>query len=95
MPRPPPSQPPNLSPTAPRPTYDRARDLPRLVPLWPWELADRSLEGQKRLVARLERALRDERRRGVAGHWTYDIVRHAEILAALKAERAALQPCTA
>lgn len=73
-----------------RPAYDRDRDLPRLVPLWPSEIADRSREGRLKLVARLERALRGERRRGLAGHWSYDLMRHAELLAAIKEERAAL-----
>lgn len=74
-----------------RPAYDRARDLPRLVPLWPSEITDQSCEGRLKLIARLERALRGERRRGVAGHWSYDLARHAELLAALKEERAALK----
>ena len=32
------------------------------------------------MLAKLRRALRAERRRGVAGHWTYDLARHVELL---------------
>lgn len=64
----------------------RARELARLLPLWPSEIADTSLDGRRRLVAKLERALKAERRRGRAGHWTYDLARHAALLAAWKRE---------
>lgn len=64
----------------------RNRELARLLPLWPSEIADTSLEGRRRLVAKLERALKAERRRGRAGHWTYDLARHAALLAAWKRE---------
>lgn len=70
--------------------YDRERDLPKLTPLWPAEIADRSVAGRARLLARLRRALRDERRRGLAGHWTYDLARHAQLAAAYRAETAEL-----
>ena len=69
--------------------YDRARDLPRLLPLWPSEVADRSPEAHHRLLQRLRQALREERRRGLAGDWTYDLVRHAGLYRAWKAEMAA------
>lgn len=68
--------------------YDRARDLARLVPLWPHEIADDTAAGRARLIRRLESALRAERRRGVSGHWSYDLARHAALLAAYRAERA-------
>lgn len=74
-----------LSPRAarsPLPLYDRARDLPRLVPLWPSEITDPSAATRARLVQRLRRALREERRRGMAGHWAYDLARHAALLRA-------------
>jgi hypothetical protein len=70
--------------------YDRATDLVRLLPLWPAELADASIAGRTRLVQLLERALRAERQRGIGGHWTYDLSRHADLMWALRAERAAL-----
>jgi hypothetical protein len=65
-------------------------DLRHLLPLWPRELADRSLEGRKKLIAALDRALRRERRNGQAGHPAYDLTRHASLNRMLKQERAAL-----
>lgn len=70
--------------------YDRARDLPGLVALWPAEMADGSLAGRLRLLARLRTALRRERQRGLAGHWAYDLARHARLLEAYRREAAAL-----
>lgn len=72
--------------------YRRSEDLPRLLPLWPHEVADRSPEAQHRLIQRLRRALREERRRGIGGHWTYDLARHAGLRRALQAEIASLPP---
>ncbi len=66
--------------------YDRHRDLPALLPLWPVELDDVSEFGRAEIIARLRNALRAERRRGLAGHWTYDLGRHANMLRALYAE---------
>jgi hypothetical protein len=77
---------------APPPAYDRRTALVRVLPLWPHEMADESLEGRRRLVARLHSALRAERRRGIAGHWSYDLARHVELLRVYRAELAAL-PC--
>ena len=71
--------------------YDRARDLPSLLALWPWELEEAGFDGQQRLVARLRRALRLERQRAIAGHWTYDLARHARLLAAYRSEVASLK----
>jgi hypothetical protein len=66
--------------------YVRARDLPRLLPLWPAELHTATLSEHARLLARLRRALRVERQRGLAGHWAYDLARHAQLLRAYRAE---------
>lgn len=74
---------------AKRRTYNRDRDLPRLVALWPQELADVTPAGRHRLLLMLRRALREERRRGIAGHWCYDLARHAGLLAAYRHEAAA------
>jgi hypothetical protein len=71
--------------------YDRGRDLPPLLALWPWELEDAGIDGQQRLVARIRRALRLERQRAIAGHWTYDLARHARLLAAYRSEVASLK----
>lgn len=68
--------------------YDRRVELPRILPLWPHELADESPEGRRNIVRKLRRALRAERRRGVAGHWTYDLARHAELLRIYRLELA-------
>ncbi len=69
--------------------YDRRADLPRVLPLWRHELDDESPQGRRRVVARLARALRTERRRGIAGHWTYDLARHVELLRLYRLEREA------
>lgn len=69
-------------------SYDRRIELPRILPLWPHELADESLEGRRNIVCKLRRALRAERRRGIAGHWTYDLSRHAELLRIYRLELA-------
>ena len=69
-------------------SYKRARDLPRLLPLWPHEVEIASIAEHARLLARMRRALRMERQRGIAGHWTYDLARHAQLLGAYRAETA-------
>ena len=76
-------------------TYDRARDLPGLLPLWPAEIADASMASQQRIVARLRSALRDERRRGLAGHWAYNLARHAALFRAYSHELACLEAAKA
>jgi hypothetical protein len=63
--------------------YDRRRDLAPLLALWPWEIQD---SAQVRIVTMIRKALRIERQRGVAGHWAYDVARHARLLRAYKAE---------
>lgn len=60
-------------------SQNRAAELGRLLPLWPREIADRSIEGRRRIVATIERALRAERKRGRAGHWAYDLARHVAL----------------
>jgi hypothetical protein len=61
-----------------------------VLPLWPHEIEDDSPAARKRIVAKLHSALRAERRRGVAGHWTYDLARHVELLRVYRGELAAL-----
>lgn len=70
--------------------WRRERHLPALMPCWPEEISDASPGGARRIVGKLERALRAERRRGRAGHWTYDLNRHISLAIALKAETARL-----
>jgi hypothetical protein len=67
--------------------YDRGRHLPRLIPVWPKEIADRSEAGRRAILLKLLKALRAERNRGRAGHWTYDLNRHIGLCQALIAER--------
>jgi hypothetical protein len=69
-----------------RSPYSRNNDLPKLIPLWPDELDDASLPARRRLVGLLARALRRERRSGLAGHWSYDLARHAALVKAYRAE---------
>jgi hypothetical protein len=40
--------------------YLRARDLPRLIALWPREIADQSSQGSLLILSKLRRALRAE-----------------------------------
>jgi len=70
--------------------YKRARDLPKLIALWPHELDDHSLEGRRRMLTKLRSALRAERRRALSGHWSYDLNRHLGLLSAYKGELAGL-----
>jgi hypothetical protein len=79
----------HLEPSAPARGYLRRRDLPRLLALWPEDLEAASEAEHELLLARLHRALRRERSRGTGGHWTYDLARHALLLAAYRAELAA------
>ncbi|HQF31004.1 MAG TPA: hypothetical protein PLJ34_06110, partial [Hyphomicrobiales bacterium] len=69
------------------PAYDRRAMLPRLLPLAPADLAEDWPALTRRLVARLARALRAERRRGRAGLAGYDIGRHLALARVLRAER--------
>ena len=73
---------------------DRTAELSRLVPLWPAELADISIAGRRRICALLGSALRRERQRGIAGHWTYDVSRHAALARLLRSETACLRGLT-
>lgn len=75
--------------------YERARDLPRLLALWPHDIEDWTEAGRLHLLARLRRALRAERRRARTGHWSYDLNRHLGLLSAYKGELANLAPAVA
>ncbi|WP_246329606.1 hypothetical protein [Chthonobacter rhizosphaerae] len=74
--------------------YDR-RTLTRLLPLGPDEIGGDGPLVTARICRLLARALRSERTRGRAGHWTYDLNRHVGLVQALKAERARLAVETA
>lgn len=66
--------------------YRRERALPALIGA-DAGLLDETSEGAARtVIARLEKALRAERNRARAGHWTYDLNRHIALRQALRAE---------
>lgn len=71
-------------------SYAREAVLPRLVPVGPSEIGDETPAGRLAVIRRLAKALRGERVRGLAGHWTYSLNRHIGLVQALVAERAAL-----
>ena len=75
----------------PRSVLSREARLAALVGLWPHEAGDGSPDARRRLRDRLERALRAERQRGLGGHWTYDLGRHAALLALWREEVAAMR----
>lgn len=66
--------------------YRRERQLPGLIAVNPSSLGDRSIAAAEIILARLRRALRAERRRAKAGHWTYDLNRHIALRQAYAAE---------
>ena len=66
--------------------YDRELHLPRLLPIAPADLADDSPAAAGAIRRRLARALRNERNRGRAGHWTYDLNRHIALAHAYAGE---------
>ena len=61
-----------------------------MLALWPHELEEESLSGRQTMLAKLRQALRAERRRGLSGHWTYDLARHVELLRVYREELAAV-----
>ena len=66
--------------------YDRERDLPALIRADPFSPMPDTAEAGKAVLARLERALRAERKRAHSGHWTYDLNRHIALRQAYLAE---------
>lgn len=77
---------PEPRPAPSRQIQTREAELMRLLPLWPHEVTDRSPAGRQKLLYVLRRALRAERNRGLAGHWAYDLSRHAQLLAIYREE---------
>jgi hypothetical protein len=69
---------------------DRHTTLAKVLALWPREIEDESLSGRQKILAKLRQALRAERRRGLSGHWTYDLARHVELLRVYREELAAV-----
>ncbi len=72
------------------PHYERSRHLRRLLPLAPEDFARKDVVTARRILLRLANAMREERRRGRMGHWTYDLNRHIALAQAYRAEREAL-----
>ncbi len=70
--------------------YVRTRDLPRLLGLWPEEIARLGEKDLEDIVARLAKATGAECRRGRSRHWGYDLNRHWALVHAHEAERAVL-----
>lgn len=54
-------------------------------------LDDRTLDGRRRLIIKLEGICEAERQRCVEGAWTYDLARHTSLFRALERERAELR----
>jgi hypothetical protein len=67
-------------------SYNRLRDLPRLLRLWPGDVIALGDADRAGLVERLRQMLRNERKQGLARHWSYDLSRHAALLRAYRAE---------
>ncbi len=67
------------------------KPLPWLMGAAPPELVDRSYYGRAALIAKLMHFLAAERRRGLTGHWTYEVARHRTLLAIYKREKEALR----
>jgi hypothetical protein len=74
--------------------YDRNRHLPRVLPANSEVFAEDTAAGRRKVLARIARALRAERNRGRAGHWTYDLNRHIALAQAYAAERRRLGETT-
>lgn len=72
------------------PFYDRERDLPRHLAIWPRELRDYSIPGTETIIARIQKVLRACYAAALRDHWSYSVNRHIALLAALKCERARL-----
>ena len=70
-------------------TYRRERDIPRLIGICEAELAD-DLMSRASLVAKLNRFLVTESKRGSEGHWAYCQTRHKGLIDAVKIEQEAL-----
>ncbi len=81
-------KPASLAPAEPGVPSDRASALRLLLP---GSRAGETLAERRHVVARLERALRCERRLGRAGHWAYDLSRHVALTQWLRHEREALR----
>lgn len=71
-------------------TYDRNRDLPKLMAILDPRELDDTIEARRKLLKAIKMALRIERRLGLQGHFSYDLPRHRALLKASKHEEAYL-----
>lgn len=73
--------------------YDRERDLPRLMAVWPRELKDYSIPGTETIIAHTQKVLRACYASALRPEtkWAYDMNRHIALLTALKCEQARLE----
>lgn len=71
--------------------YERKR-LSRLIAIGPDEINAAEPAATRLIVLRLAQALRGERARGKAGHWTYDLNRHIGLAQAYRSECERLEP---
>ncbi len=71
--------------------YRREEELPKLIGLWPDEIAGHEAADANVVLGKLRRALRAERQRGRAGHWAYDLNRHLALLDAIRHETALMK----
>ena len=72
-------------------SYDRQKDLPRLIAIWPSLLEDDTQEASRKIIEKIQKALQTERRKSKTGHWSYNLTKHIGLLTALKAEQTSLQ----
>ncbi len=56
------------------------KELSAALRLWPSEIDLVSPHGLVKMEGCVHRALREQRRRSIAGHWSYDIACHARLL---------------
>ncbi len=68
-------------------TYDRQKDLPRLIAIWPSQIKDDTQTGTHKIIDKIQRALQVERRKAKSSHWSYNLTKHIGLLTALKAEQ--------
>ena len=73
----------------PAPPGTREAELIRLVPLARDAILSKAPDARRAVLRALLRALRNERSRGRAGHWSYSLDRHVGLVRALARERRA------
>ncbi|WP_246657584.1 DUF6477 family protein [Cohaesibacter sp. CAU 1516] len=67
--------------------YDRRRDLPGLLHLFPADIDRLDRVSSKAVLQKLTLLVKGERARGRTGHWRYSLARHIGLSQALRAEK--------